>query len=113
MYPASTKRGGAVVSFPDVCKIPGASPPFVPVPYPNAPATALPTTQKIQLKTTPGLVQTKIASLQPTPAQLKARLTTLHGQLTALPGGNPNQWHALVDEYVITAAALYIGLSAH
>jgi hypothetical protein len=52
-------------------------------------------------------------SSQPTPAQLKAKLATLHGQLAGLPGGNPNQWHTLLDEYVIATAALYIALSDH
>jgi hypothetical protein len=29
----------------------------------------------------------------------------------ALPGGNPNRWHELVDNYVIATAQLYIALT--
>ena len=35
MMPASTKGGGTVLAFPDVCKTPAPPAPFVPVPYPN------------------------------------------------------------------------------
>ena len=35
MLPASTKGGGQVAGFPDVCKIPAPPAPFAPVPFPN------------------------------------------------------------------------------
>lgn len=35
MFPASTKGGGQIASFPDVCKTPSPGGP-VPIPYPNA-----------------------------------------------------------------------------
>jgi hypothetical protein len=108
MYPVSTKQGGAVTAFPDVCQTPTPAGP-VPMPYPTAQKAPLSTTRKIM--PSPGLVQTKIRPPQPTPAQLKAKLAALHAQLSGLPGGNPNQWHTLVDEYVSTMAALYILLS--
>jgi len=111
MYPASTKQGAAVSSFPDVCKVPSPGGPL-PIPYPNA-QLATPSPIQIQLKASSGLLTTKLTPAHLTPVQLKTKLATLHGQLVGLPGGNPNQWHALVDDYVITAAALYITLSEH
>jgi hypothetical protein len=98
MLPASTKIGGAVAAFPDVCKTPVPAGP-VPIPYPNI--AAPPTARAQQVAQKAG----------PSPAQLKTKLSMIHGQLSVLPGGSPNQWHALVDDYVMTAAALYIALT--
>jgi DNA-binding ferritin-like protein len=42
---------------------------------------------------------------------LRYQLHSLHGQLWSLPGGNPNQWHKLLDQYVIATAELYKTLS--
>lgn len=39
------------------------------------------------------------------------QLQVLHSQIMALPGGNPNRWHELVDNYVIATAQLYIALT--
>jgi hypothetical protein len=39
--------------------------------------------------------------------QIRGQLQTLHGQIISAPGGNPNRWHQLIDEYVIRSAELY------
>jgi Toxin PAAR-like domain len=110
MYPASTKSGGAVVAFPDVCTTPGGP---VPIPYPNVAKSPVSKTQPTAQKLPPGGLTTGFPSLHPAPAQLRTKLATLHGQLSALPAGNPNQWHTVVDDYVMTVAALYIALTDH
>jgi hypothetical protein len=35
MFPASTKGGGQIFAFPDVCKVPAPPGPPMPVPFPN------------------------------------------------------------------------------
>ncbi len=35
MFPASTKGGGQVFAFPDVCKVPAPPAPPIPTPFPN------------------------------------------------------------------------------
>jgi hypothetical protein len=35
MFPASTKGGGILFGFPDVCKVPAPPAPFIPTPFPN------------------------------------------------------------------------------
>ena len=35
MFPASTKAGGQVFAFPDVCKVPAPPAPPIPTPFPN------------------------------------------------------------------------------
>ncbi len=112
MYAPSTNTGKAVIAFPDVCKTPGpgGSPSPVPIPYPTATGTAAPTRRIMSMKAPLGFPGA------PTPpsamaAQLKSKLATLHGQILALPGTDPNRWHSLLDQYVIGVADLYIALA--
>jgi hypothetical protein len=109
-YPVSTKLGRAVGHFPDVSKTPFPRGP-VPIPYPDT-ATTPSTTNKIATKTTPASIAPS-SYIRPLgdASRLRAALASLHSQLIALPSGDPTRWHTLVDEYVLTAAALYISLS--
>ena len=116
MFPASTTKGAAVPSFPDVCKTPTPGGP-VPVPYPNLGTKTSTPAQKVTVK--PGMTFAtstlkrsagneagmQVGVLSP---QYKSKLNGLHARMMALGPGNPNQWHALVDEYVITLAEYYI-----
>lgn len=43
---------------------------------------------------------------------LRNQLNLLHAQLGSLPGNDPNRWHSILDEYVLTAAELYKALAA-
>ena len=55
MFSSSTKEGGIVLAFPDVCKTPSPGGPAVPIPYPNivpdtgddGTSTKVPTTKKV------------------------------------------------------------------
>ena len=42
--------------------------------------------------------------------QLKSGLTTLNSRLQALQSSDPNVWQQLLQEYAVTAAALYVTL---
>jgi hypothetical protein len=107
--PSSTKRGSAVLAFPDVCKTPTPGGP-VPIPYPNIASQGTPDAQKVPSNSRPSTSR----SLIPTPEaqQLRGKLNNLHTQLMGLPGTDPNRWHSLVDAYVMTAASLYIAISS-
>lgn len=52
MFPTNTKGGGAIMLFPDVCKVPAPPAPFIPVPYPNQAPPKLTggSKQKVQTK---------------------------------------------------------------
>jgi len=126
----SGHQGFAVAAFPDVCKTPSPGGP-VPIPYPNLvgpgqqqtagskvhiAGKTLATTSSTLSRSTgdeagtlKGMVSMneKMARTQ----FLRNQLQSLHGQLWSLPGGNPNQWHKLVDQYVIATAELYKTLS--
>jgi hypothetical protein len=110
-YPASTKRGSTITMFPDVCKTPTPGGP-VPIPYPNISGLGTATGQKTARKTSTMAPQGVPVPTPSNPQQLRAKLTTLHGQLLALPGTNPDRWHTLLDEYVMTTASLYIALAS-
>jgi len=128
VFPASTKGGGAVLAFPDVCKTPGALtvPGPVPIPYPNqASIGQSKTTTKVKgaaagghkssfaksVGNEPGTLKGVVSSRAAAVSQFRTHLQTLHSQLAALPPGNPNRWHELVDDYVVTTAKLYIALT--
>ena len=42
--------------------------------------------------------------------ELRSHLAMVHGQLMTMRGTDRTRWHALVEEYVVTAAALYLSL---
>jgi hypothetical protein len=46
-----------------------------------------------------------------TAQQLRSRLGMVHAELVTLGGANKTRWHLLVEEYVLTAAALYVALT--
>jgi hypothetical protein len=124
----SSHQGVAVPGFPDVCKTPSPGGP-VPIPYPNLvgpgqqqtagskaalAGKTLATASTLSRSTgdeagTKGMVSMneKMGRTQ----FLRNQLNSFHGQLWSLPGGNPNQWHKLVDQYVIATAELYKTLS--
>lgn len=123
MFPASTYNGKTIAAFPDVCKTPSPGGP-VPIPYPNqggAP-TAAPV-QKTKLKTPsvasvgskiprssgdePGTLKGMVSNKAMDKMQLRTQIQALHAKILNLPGGNPNLWHQLLDEYVVTTAELY------
>jgi Toxin PAAR-like domain len=115
MFPSSSYKGQAVAAFPDVCKTPAPAGP-VPIPYPNialgtGTSTVSPTTSLRAMQGRfVGSLQS-IASTQSAASKLRSQLQTLHAQMIGLPGSNPNRWHELVDQYVMTAAELYKALA--
>ncbi len=128
----SGHQGFAVAAFPDVCKTPSPGGP-VPIPYPNLvgpgqPQTVASKTAAIAGKTLTtkstisrstgdeagtlkGRVSMSTSDKMARSQFLRNQMHSLHGQLWGLPGGNPNHWHKLVDQYVIATAELYKILS--
>jgi hypothetical protein len=123
--------GAAVTAFPDVCKTPSPGAP-VPIPYPNLlgpgqQQTAGSKAAAGKTLVTGGTIFSSIKGNEPGTLKevvsmstgdkmarsqfLRNQMHSLHGQLWGLPGGNPNQWHKLVDQYVIATAELYKTLS--
>lgn len=115
MFPASTHKGQAVAAFPDVCKTPGSGGP-VAIPYPTAgPAGG---GMKTPPATKPGHGTKPAFGTKPAhgrsngdAAGLKNRLGVLHQKLMNMPAGNSTQWHAALDDYVMTTSELYKSLS--
>jgi len=108
---AHKASSGMTVAFPDVCKTPGVAPPGVPIPYPNVAAAAL--AQKQTALKTGGTAAVRIGSVvklegKAVAMQLDAQLSNLHAQLRMLPARDPNQWQAILEQYVAAAAALYL-----
>ena len=121
VFPSSTIKGEAITSFPDVCKTPappGAAP--VPIPYPNLATKTASPVQKVGVKTGATGAPSKMAGARGNEAgvqlgiaraQYRSKLDALHAQMMGLPPGNPNQWHRLLDEYVIMVAGCYKTIS--
>ena len=99
MFPASTHKGQAVLSFPDVCKTPSPTAP-VPMPYPTMHTATKPATKPANTKPSSDTVM------------LRNQLNILHQKLMTMPAGNASGWHAVLDDYVQTSAKLYMQLSA-
>jgi hypothetical protein len=123
MIPVSTYNAKSLAAFPDVCKTPSPGGP-VPTPYPNFGAASTPAPMpKSTIKTSrlgfqpasfgkttgdeAGVSKGAVLNQRMAPAQLRSQIQALHAQILALPGGNPNRWHQLLDEYVVAAAELY------
>ena len=100
MIPISKKKGRAVLAFPDVCKTPVPVAGRVPIPYPNIGMQG----QKGGTKPTPGATKPSPGGDQ----QLRSRLSMLHAQLTSMRGVDPERWHTLLDDYVMTTAELFM-----
>ena len=126
----SSYQGSSVAAFPDVCKTPSPGGP-VPIPYPNlgipgqqqaggSKATAgktlatggtLSSSRGNEPGTLKEVVSMSTGDKMARSQFLRNQMHGLHGQLWSLPGGNPNQWHKLLDQYVILTAELYKTLS--
>ncbi len=117
MFPASTHKGQAVLSFPDVCNAP-ATGGIVAIPYPNqtggsSKATAPKTTTKTTVQMTPKYKTSGFTgSPGDEPGTLKGVLTMHHQKLMTTPVTNTTAWHVAVDNYVLTAADLYLSIAA-
>lgn len=85
---SSNRQGTAIPNFPDVCTTPASGGP-VPIPYPNIGKTT-----------------------DAEPAQLRSKIGGLHLQLMALPSADAERWHALLDEYVMAVAKLYVSVAS-
>ena len=126
MFPSSTHGASLVVpGFPDVCKTPiGLLP--VPMPYPLLSGECL----LRQIKGRDGSRKTLSMSSMSSQSsgnvarlgdatlrsasrvqQLRSRLQAITVQLIGMQGTDPNQWHRLVDEYVLVTAELYLALA--
>lgn len=115
MFPASTHKGHAVLSFPDVCKTPSPGGP-VPISYPTmsgtttgtkSPATKVTAKQPASTNIR-GTSMSKISGDEAgSAANLKSSLSMLHQKLMAMPAGNTTAWHKILDDYVQTCANLY------
>ena len=113
MFPASSHNGQAVLAFPDVCKTPSPGAP-TPIAYPNiAMATGgTKTATKPSYSTKPAYGTKPAYKVSGDEAgALRRHLTGLHQKLMTMPGGNTTQWHAVLDEYVMTTAEVYKSLS--
>lgn len=116
MFPVSSKhKGQAVMAFPDVCKTPVPVTGAVPVPYPNTAmaSTGVKTASKTAFATKS--VATKGSATKTTgdeAGQLKGKLSSLHQKLMTLQTGDATAWHATLDEYVMTTAAVYNALTS-
>ncbi len=123
MFPASSYAGNAIAAFPDVCKTPSPGGP-VPIPYPNlGAAPTASSAQKTKVLSSgaalagskfatstgnaPGTYQGIASAKVMDKVQLRSKIQTLHAKILNLPAGNPNLWHQLLDEYVVTTAELY------
>ena len=116
MFPVSTHGGQAVLAFPDVCKTPTAPAGPVPIAYPNigtlGGAKTAPATKPAYATKTAAYKTAAYKTPGDEAAGLKSHLAIVHQKLMALPGGNTTQWHALVDDYVMTSAELFKSLSS-
>jgi hypothetical protein len=128
MFPASSKSGGFTVAFPDVCKTPAAPGP-IPIPYPNIAQTAKAkqsaTKVKLQGKAVTqkstfsrsagdeagGIGGFKSSKVQGEVMALKARLNALNVKLQGLSPQRPQLWQAALEDYAVTASALYTTLN--
>jgi hypothetical protein len=63
-----------------------------------------------QAMTNPGALAPSAAAEA---ALLRNMLNDLHQQLLRLPGGNPDAWQAVLQDYVVTASALYMTITDH
>lgn len=118
MFPVSSKhKGQAVAAFPDVCKTPVPLVGAVPTPYPNigttvgGATTATKPAYATKPTSTKGSAYSKSSGDEA--GQLKGKLSTLHQKLMTLQTGDATAWHATLDEYVMTTAAIYNVLTSN
>ena len=112
MFLASTHKGQAVFAFPDVCKAPPVASP-VAIPYPNLTGgSSKATAPKTATKTTVQMMPTYKGSMGDEPGTLKGQLTMHHQKLMTMSTNNTTEWHVALDNYVLTAANLYVSIAA-
>ena len=128
MFPASTKSGGAIASFPDVCKTPTPAGP-IPVAYPNVAMQAQGqkgpkkisgkgqvgtkgTAFSMSAGNAPGTLGGVKSAKNTSVVKIRGRMVELHNRLMTMQGNNPNTWHELLDEYVMATAEVYITLAS-
>jgi hypothetical protein len=124
---------GISMAFPDVCVTPTspAGPGGVPIPYPNIAATAQKKlaamkTQKTVAATgsssylsrgdaagtmkgmASGASAATSFAVKSEIGLIRSNLSALNARLQALPAGDPNEWQALLQEYLVLASALYL-----
>jgi hypothetical protein len=58
----------------------------------------------------PGTGGTPVPNTLAEVQQLRSRMTSAHQQLIALPAGDPDKWQSLLQEYAVSASALYVTL---
>lgn len=126
--------GGLSIAFPDVCKTPVPLAGGLPIPYPNIATTAA-AKQKTGSKTAPAVTKkvaghqagliggvksgtlrsvksgTASAVAQGEALQLRNRMHALNQQLQGLPATQPELWQAVLEDYAVTASALYVTLN--
>ncbi|NNG02836.1 MAG: DUF4150 domain-containing protein [Inquilinus sp.] len=120
IFPTTSSHDGqAVLGFPDVCWVPALPGQPVPMPFPNlgmaTGAKKTNATPKPKIATKPAYA-TKSTFTQTRgneAGMLRGHLSVLHQRLMTMPAGNPTQWHAVLDEYVMTAAAVYSSLTSN
>jgi hypothetical protein len=130
MMPANTKGSEAIcIAFPDVCKTPTPVGP-IPIPYPNIAQTAQAKQQSNKVKVGGKSVFTKSSNFKTSrgdqpgtirgvmsnkvmgeTSALKARLNAVNVKLQGLSPQQPRLWQAALEEYAVTASALYVTLN--
>ena len=131
-FPAGSKGGGFTVAFPDVCKTPTPAGP-VPIPYPNIAQTAQAKQQakKVKVGGNAAALKGKSAFKKSTGNEaatrslgagvmspkargevlsLKARMNALNVKIQGLSLDQPEQWQGVLQDYAVTASALYTTL---
>lgn len=136
MFTSSSKSGGVCIAFPDVCKTPSMPGGAIPIPYPSHATIAVARQQKKKTATTmqsgtmlkteahasPGVSSGIVSSgkravtkafmskavATAEAARLMSDLSALHNQLQNLPATNPGEWQAVLEQYLVTASALFL-----
>ena len=103
MFPASTYKGGAVLAFPSVCKMPGPPAPPVAAPFPNVGSK-----QSGQASKAPAGSKTPVAAKDASQNDLHKALDDLHNTIKSMGTRDANAWHEAVDNYVMAVAAVYM-----
>ena len=103
MFPASTYKGGAVLSFPAVCKMPGPPAPPVAAPYPNVGSKQSGRAGKAVAGS-----KVPVASKDATQKDLHKTLDDLHDTIKSMRTRDASAWHEAVDNYVMAVAAVYM-----
>lgn len=126
---------GLTISFPNVCKLPSSPAPFVPIPYPSFAKTAVKNQKKtgMTLKkapvtlskgSEPGTLKSVVSSTNKGPvpvvgapavsgeiSMIRGALAQLHNKLSSMSSSDPNEWQKVLQDYAVTASALFVTLN--